>query len=829
MRPDIRDILARVSRPDRYVGGEVGSRVKDWERCDVRFCLVFPDVYEIGMSHLGLSILYHLINDRDGMVAERAFTPWADMEAALREKGMKLFSLESYRELGAFDVIGFSLASELSATNVLTTLDLAGIPLRAADRTDAHPLIIAGGPCTSNPGPMAPFFDAIVIGDGEEVTVQLAECIRDTKRDGIGRRDLLDRLGRIRGIAVQGRDGQAQGMNRAIVADLDRAPFPEKPVVAHKATQERLAVEAARGCARGCRFCQAGYIYRPVRQRSEDTATAISCAGLAATGREDFSFLSLSIGDWAPLSATLKGVHEGCPGMPINASLPSMRVESLSDAIIAELGAARAQSFTLAPEAGTERMRRFINKGNVDDDLFASVERVFSAGFSKIKLYFMVGLPTETAADIDGIVTTANRCLDIGKKYHKRPDVTVSTSTFVPKAHTPFQWDRQIGIEETLAIQRECKRRLRRPGLYYRWHDAEQSFLEGVLSRGGAELADAIEAAWRAGARFDGWDECFSLARWREAFAACGIVPETYLEARDRAAPLSWDAFGIGPDPVFLQRERDRAEELAFTPDCTSGACSQCGMCDFDAIKNRMAHVDAPDETPVAPPEQRVTSHESRVTAFRYRLHYTKADRAVFLGSLETLDAIRRGVRAAGFPLCYSEGYHPRARISAGPACPVGVESQDECADIELFEAVAPEQIVQRLQGRLPEGMAVCAAALLPEGAPSIADAIEAVRYEVSGLPVVIDVAGACAAFAQAPSVLAVRIRKGKRREVDIKPLIAELAVRPDGVVGVAVRNQTPALRMGEILTAVFGLNDEALRHVRVRKVAVEWCDTRAE
>ena len=620
MRQQIREILASVGKPFRYAGGEVGSVRKEWDACGVRLCLAFPDLYEIGMSHTGLSILYHLINGRDGWLAERAFAPWADMEAALRSRKVPLFSLENQQPLAEFDLIGISLGYELTATNALCILGLAGLPLRAADRDERHPLVIAGGPCAFNPMPMAAFFDAIVIGDGEEAIVAIAQAIQEakggtqsskvkgegSKGTSISRREMLERLRAIEGVYVPALPPDAaHPLKLARVRELDEAPFPGRPINAYAATQERVAVEVARGCTRGCRFCQAGYAYRPLRQRSAKTAAALATEGVAATGKEEFSFLSLSIGDWAPLESALGIVHGRCGEMPVNATLPSLRVESLTQPVIDLLGGARSGSFTLAPEAGTERMRAFINKGNADADLFASVEKIFASGWHAIKLYFMLGLPGETAEELDAIVRVANACLEIGRRHHKRPDVTVSTSTFIPKPHTPFQWEAQISIAETERLQGELKRRLRRPGLFYRWHDARMSWLEGVLARGGGELAAAIERAFRLGARFDGWDECFDFGRWQQALAESGIDAEVMLGARPLDAELPWERLGVGPSRAFLLRERQRAMELLATEDCAHGACTACGICDpKTGLTNRLATV----------PESCAPDHRSLIT-----------------------------------------------------------------------------------------------------------------------------------------------------------------------------------------------------------------------
>ena len=498
--------LLAVEKPARYMGGEMGSIRKD--RADVRFALAFPDVYEVGMSHLGLRVLYHILNDLEGIAAERVFAPWPDMEALMRTSNVPLVTLETATPLAACDIIGFTLQYELSYTNILNMLRLAGIPLLSKERTTPFPLILAGGPCAYNPEPLAPFLDAVLLGDGEEAIVEIATAAAASRCAGETKRELLERLSSIPGIYIPALfepeyrpDGTLSGISplkpgyesvrRRFLSDLDSAPYPDSPVVPFmKTVHDRVAVEIARGCTRGCRFCQAGYVYRPLRERSPETILDLVDKSLRATGYDEVSLLSLSTGDYSCIAPLVSELMNRYAEERVAVSLPSLRVGTLSDNVIEEIRKVRKTGFTLAPEAGSDRLRRVINKGIAEEDLVEAAAVIYNAGWRLIKLYFMIGLPGETVDDVSQISALARRVKDQSRGSSVGGDVTVAVSTFVPKAHTPFQWEPQISLQETLDRQYQLHGELKKRKLKFKWQDAPLSFMEGVFARG-----DGLRAA----------------------------------------------------------------------------------------------------------------------------------------------------------------------------------------------------------------------------------------------------------------------------------------------------------------------------------------------
>lgn len=604
----LQTILKLVQKPARYTGGEVNSVVKDKSKVNFRYAFCFPDNYEIGMSHLGMKILYSLVNEREDAWCERVFAPWEDMEALMRENNIPLYGLESGDPIRDFDMIGFTLQYEMSYTNVLNMLDLAGLPVRSADRKSLTPLVVAGGPCACNPEPISAFVDLFMLGEGEEVTNELIDLLIKHRENGSTKEEFLKEAAQIQGIYVPSLydvDYNADGtikevtakynapktVKKRIISDLDSVFYPDKFVVPFiDIVHDRVVSEIFRGCIRGCRFCQAGFIYRPVREKASDVVNSQAKALCESTGYDEISLCSLSTSDYSEIDKLIPKMFDWALKKNINVSLPSLRVDNFSDELMAELQKVRRSGLTFAPEAGTQRLRDAINKNVTEGEVVRTAEKAFKGGWSAVKLYFMMGLPTETLDDIAGIADLAQLVVDTFYKNPDRPKgkgvtVSISVASFVPKPFTPFQWEPQDTREMLEQKQKHLLESVKSNKIRVSYHESETSFLEGVFARGDRKLCDVIEAAWRKGCKFDSWDEFFDFAKWREAFSECSVNPEFYANRRrDFDEILPWDMFDYGIRRKFLEEENIKAHNSETTPNCRQ-KCAACGAAKLNGGK----------------------------------------------------------------------------------------------------------------------------------------------------------------------------------------------------------------------------------------------------
>lgn len=593
-------LLPLVQKPGRYTGGELNSVIKNPKDVDIRFAFCFPDTYEIGMSHLGMKILYSLLNKREDTWCERVFAPWVDMEELMRKNNVPLFALESSDEIKDFDVIGFTLQYELCYTNVLNMLDLAGVPVRSADRKSLTPLVIGGGPCVCNAEPIADFFDLTLPGEGEEVLNELMDLFKEYKKKGASKEEFLKAAAEIEGVyvpsfyefsynddntikGVTSSNGAPESVKKRIISDLDTVFYPESFVVPFiDIVHDRAVEEIFRGCIRGCRFCQAGFLYRPIREKSSDTVNK-QCRSLCdTTGYDEISLSSLSTSDYTQLQSLLEGIFSWSEDDKVSVSLPSLRVDNFSDELMEKLQKVRKSGLTFAPEAGTQRLRDAINKNVTEREVIETSRKAFSGGWTNVKLYFMMGLPTETNEDVVGIADLAQKVVDEFYKNPNKPkgkgvNVSISVSCFVPKPFTPFQWEAQDTMEQLKGKQQLLLESVKSRKISVSYHDARTSFLEGVFARGDRRLCDVMERAWRKGCRFDSWDECFSFEKWMEAFEECGVDPYFYTSRkRNYDEILPWDHMDYGIGKKFFQKEAEKAYQSVTTPHCRE-KCNACG------------------------------------------------------------------------------------------------------------------------------------------------------------------------------------------------------------------------------------------------------------
>ena len=794
------DILAKIRQPARLIGNEFGASVGFSGRTDeVRAVLAFPDAYEIGISNQAIQILYHLAKQVEGVGVERAYLPWVDAIDEMRRADVPLLTLETWSPVVSADFLGITLQHEFNYTNVLEMLDLAGIPLAAEERTHEYPLVVGGGPAVANFLPMAPFLDAVAVGDGEDLFPEMLEVLVAAKRGGESRIEVKRRLAQIEGVFVP---GISSSVTRRVVRRLEDAPYPTSCLVALTAgVHDRAWVEVMRGCSRGCRFCQAGMWYRPVRERSPEKVIDMVAAQLEATGHEELALASLSTTDYSGLEEVLSGIALGHPETKI--SLPSLRVDSAAVRLV-HLVSPTGPSLTLAPEAGSQRMRDIVNKNVTEEDVLSAADEAFRCGYTSLKLYFIIGLPMETDEDVEAIADLSLRIRDMGRRMlgpkAGRLQLSVSINNFVPKPFTPFQWAGMTDRATLRARQEILRSRLRKPGVKVALHDVDKSYLEAALARGGQEMAAVILGAWRRGARFDSWTEMFRGAAWRAALESAAMTEEalaTTSYAHD--ARLPWEVIRGAVEEAYLLQEWERATQGEKTADCRDGQCGDCGACS-PGIAIDLARADAPPigltlDSASGPAAGGIPAGEGsqetpgpaavpRSEGGHYLLTFAVTGKAKYIGHLDKMELFRRAVRRAGGQLALSAGMRPKPLLSLALPLGVGMEAGAEFCEFALA-AVPPQDFMERLAAALPPGLLVVSLESHTAALHAAARVI-AVEYEMEleGDPDV-DLGPAmeraAERFAAAPELIRQEQREDRVRTLDVKAYVDRVSLVSSG------------------------------------------------
>jgi radical SAM family uncharacterized protein/radical SAM-linked protein len=830
-------VLLNVQKPARYIGGEIGSVVKAKDGVDVRFAFCFPDTYDVGMSHLGMKILYSLINSREHFWCERVFMPYPDMDKAMRGQGIPLYALESLQPIDDFDFIGFTLQYELTYTNILAMLSMAGVNLLSAERTGALgsvPIIIAGGPCACNPEPLADFIDLFVIGEGEEVTLELLDLYAGMKAEGASKADFLIEAGKIGGVYVPAlydvaynSDGTIQSISpdkpvtKRIVSDLNGVFYPETFVLPFcEIVHDRAVEEVLRGCIRGCRFCQAGFIYRPYREKSEGVVLQQSRSLCDSTGYDEMSLVSLSTGDHSRIEDMLKSLSDYTDKAGVGLSLPSLRIDKFSDEMVKRIQAVRKSGLTFAPEAGTQRLRDVINKNITEEDILQGCRTAFAGGYTAVKLYFMLGLPTETLEDIEGIKLLTDKIVTLfsdmarGKKC-KPLSISISLSTFIPKPFTPFEFEPQPDKAEIERRQKYLLSIVKDKRVRVSWSDYDTTLVEAVLARADRRVGRAVLRAFELGCRLDGWGEYFKPELWYQAFADCGIDPAFYVNRqREYTEIMPWNHLNMLVSRAYLINENKRAHEGQTTPNCREG-CSGCGVnlseCDYIREGSSVSQAEIqpknteplPDYPPLYEPEPK-----------RIRFIFCKTGRAKYISHLDLQRVFLRAVARAKLPLWETEGFHRHVYLTFALPLSLGQESLCEILEAKLIQQMPLNELTKRLNAVLPKELMIRGCEFPQEKTANIVKA----EYEIRGA----FTAGEVAAFLAQNSIVVQKTTKHKgTQDLDIKPFIEVKSVADGRMRLVLPAGGALTVNPSLVITALFETAGRAGEQARIMRTAV--------